>query len=87
MVASYLLNTGFPQDHPQTAGVPLVVGDELTQRCEGDLIRHKVRADGGALDPEVGHFPLTASCDTEGDCGQTTQTGPIKRTKLYIWFF
>lgn len=62
---SYLLSAGLLQSHTQAARVLLVVGDELSQRCEGDLIRHKVRADGRALDPEVVHLPLAASCHTE----------------------
>lgn len=63
---SYLLGAGLLQRHPQAAGVLLVVGDQLSQRGEGDLIRHEVGPDGGALDPEVVHLPLAAGCETEG---------------------
>lgn len=56
----HLLSTGLLQQHPQAAVVPLVVGDELAQRGEGDLLRHKVGPDGRALDPEVEHLPLAA---------------------------
>lgn len=62
MLMSYLLSAGLLQRHAQAARVLLVVGDELSQRREGDLIRHEVRADGRALDPEVVHLPLAASC-------------------------
>lgn len=59
-VESHLLSTGFLQQHPQAAVVPLVVGDELAQRGEGNLIGHKVGPDGRALDPEVKHLPVAA---------------------------
>lgn len=63
---SYLLGAWLLQQHAEAAGVFLVVGDELSQCGERDLIRDEVRSDGGALDPEVEHFPLAPSCNTEG---------------------
>lgn len=63
---SYLLGAWLLQQHAEAARVLLVVGDELSQRGERDLIRDEVRSDGGALDPEVEHFPLAPSCNTEG---------------------
>lgn len=65
MFLSYLLGTGLLQRHSEAAGVFLVVGDELSKRGERDLIRDEVRTNSGALDPEVVHFSLTASCRTE----------------------
>ncbi len=62
---SYLLGAGLLQQHAQAAGILLVVGDQLSQRRKGHLIWHKVCADGGALDPEVEHFSLTASWQVE----------------------
>lgn len=62
---SYLLSTGFLQQHPQAVVVLLVVRDELTQSGEGDLIRYKIGPDGRALDPEVEHLPLAAGCRTQ----------------------
>lgn len=38
LVVTYLLSAGLLQQHPEAAGVLLVVGDELSQRGEGDLI-------------------------------------------------
>lgn len=35
---SYLLGAGLLQQHPQAAGGFLVIGDQLSQRSEGDLI-------------------------------------------------
>lgn len=64
-MAPHLLSTRLLQQHSQAAVVLLVVGDELAQCGEGDLIRHKVRPDGRALDPEVEHFPLAAGCRTQ----------------------
>lgn len=63
LVLPYLLSTGFLQQNPQAARVPLVVGHQLPQRGEGDLVGHEVGADGRALDAEVEDLPLAASCE------------------------
>lgn len=61
----YLLSTRFRQQHAQTARVLLIVRDQLAQRPEGNLVGHKISADGGALHTEVEHLPIAASWKSE----------------------
>lgn len=82
---SYLLGTGLLQWHPQAAGVFLVVGDEFAECGEGDLVWDEVRANGGALDPEVVHFPLTAGCRTERRATVTKCEAEINTAVISPW--